>query len=133
MSSKEECWKRPGKSQAGVKWSDANKGDKENPENHCRLVAKEVEKDTREDLFAVTPPSEAKKMLFSLWASMPGMRLDFGDAVRACFQARAKRRVYAELSRGDHERRAHGMLKTETRGARDAAQNWEFECCTPRL
>ncbi len=40
----------------GVKWVDANKGDKESPEYRCRLVAKEIKKDKREDLLAAMPP-----------------------------------------------------------------------------
>ena len=44
----------------GVKWVDANKRDKEKPEYRCRLVAKEVKRDKQEDLFAATPPLEAK-------------------------------------------------------------------------
>ena len=69
----EECWKETGKGPVGVKWVDANKGDKEKPEYRCRLVAKEIKKDKREDLFAATPPLEAKKMLFSLWANVLGL------------------------------------------------------------
>ncbi len=60
-----------------VKWVDANKGDKEKAEYRCMLVAKETKKDKREDLFAAPPPLEAKKMLFSLCASVPRMCLDF--------------------------------------------------------
>ena len=93
----EECWRETGRAPIGVKWVDTNKGDKERPEYRCRLVAKEIKKDKREDLFAATPPLEAKKMLFSLWASIPGMCLDFGDVVRAYFHAKARRRVYVEL------------------------------------
>ncbi len=65
---REECWTVTGKAIAGVKWVDANEGDKEKPEYRCRLVAKEIEKDKREDLFAATPPLEAKKVSFSLRA-----------------------------------------------------------------
>ncbi len=57
------------------------------------MVAKEIKKDKREDLFATTPPLEPKEMLFSLWASVPGMCLDFGDVVRSYFHAMAKSRV----------------------------------------
>ena len=42
------------------------------------------ERDKREDLFAATPPLEAKKMVFSLWASVPGLCLDFGDGLCPC-------------------------------------------------
>ena len=112
----------------GAKRVDANKGDEEKPDHSCRLVGKEIEKDKREDLFAASPPLEAKKMLFSLWASMPGMCLDFGDVVRAYFHARARRRVYVELSKEDVEEGKRGLLKKAMYGTRDAAQNWELEC-----
>ena len=42
---------------------DVNKGDDVNPEYRSRLVAQEIKRDNREDLFAATPPLEAKKML----------------------------------------------------------------------
>ncbi len=62
---------------------DTNQGDKENPEYRYRLVAKEIKRDKREDLVAATPPLEAKKVLFSLFASIPGLCLDFIDVARA--------------------------------------------------
>ncbi len=62
----------PGGNQAGRR----HEGDKEKPEYHCTLVAKEIESDKREDLFAATPPLEAKNVLFPSWASVPGMRLN---------------------------------------------------------
>ncbi len=111
----------------GVKRVDTNKGDEEKPEYRCRLVAKEIKKDKREDFFAATPPLEAKKMLFSFWASVPGTRLDFGDAVRAYFHTGARRRVYVELSSEDSEEGKRGLLKKAMHGARDVAQNWELE------
>ena len=49
-----------------VRWLDINKGDEENKEYRSRLVAQEIKRDKRDDLFAATPPLEAKKMLFSL-------------------------------------------------------------------
>ena len=67
----EECWTETGKAPIGVKWVDTNKGDKERPEYRCRLVAKEIKKDKREDLFAATPPVEAKKMLFHCGPACP--------------------------------------------------------------
>ncbi len=59
----EECWKETGKEPVGVKWVDTNKGDTKKPEYRCKLVAKEIKKDKREDLFAATPPLEAKRIL----------------------------------------------------------------------
>ena len=37
-----------------------------NPDYISRLVAKELKKDNRDDLFAATPPLEALKMLISM-------------------------------------------------------------------
>ena len=61
-----ECWDATGKDPIGTRWVDVKKkGDKVHPEYRSRLVAKEVKLDKREDLFAATPPLEAKKLLFS--------------------------------------------------------------------
>ena len=90
-------------------------------------MATEIKRDRREDLFAATPPLEANKMLFSLFASMPGMILDFGDVVRAYFHAKARRRVFVDLPKEDHEEGKCGLLKKSMYGTRDAAQNWELE------
>ena len=95
----------------GVKWVDTDKGDKDKPEYRCRLVAKEIKEDKREDLFAATPPLEAKEMLVPLWASVPGLCLDFGDVVRAYFHAKARRKVCVELSKEDFEEGKCGLLK----------------------
>ena len=65
--------------------------------------------------------------LFSLWASMPEMSLDFGDVVRAYFHARARGKVYVELPEEDWEEGMCGRLELSMYGTRDAAQNWEEE------
>jgi hypothetical protein len=83
--------------------------------------------DKREDLFAATPPLEAKKILFSLWASCPGLCLDFVDVVRAYFHARARREVYVDLPAEDYDEGMCGRLCKAMYGTRDAAQNWELE------
>ena len=67
------------------------------------------------------------KLLFSLWASMDGMCLDFVGVVRAYFHARARREMYVELPREDHEEGMRGKLGKAMYGMRDAAQNWEVE------
>ncbi len=99
----------------------------ETPEYRCRLVAKEIKKDKREGLFAAMPQLESKKMLFSLWDSMPGARLGLGDVARASFRARARTRVHAELSKEDFEEGKRGMLKKAMCEIRDAAQNCGLE------
>ena len=103
----EDCWNSTGRAPVKVKWVDINKGDSVNHDYRSRLVAKELKMDKRLDLFAATPPLEAKKALFSAavtegigykrgdWQS--GMKLDFIDISRAFFQAEAIRDVYVEL------------------------------------
>ena len=114
----------------------ANKGDKAKPEYRARLVAKEIKKDIRDDLFAAMPPLEAKKVLFSLSQSLPGnsqgaYELFFIDIKRAYFHAKAIRDVYAELPEQDSAPGMWAHLLKSTYGIRDAAQNWERECtCT---
>ncbi len=106
---------------------DPSKGDKDKPEYRRRLAAKEIKRDKREDLFAATPPSEAKRVLSSLFASTPEMCLDFIDAVRAYFRAKARRSVYVELPIEDHQEEICGKLQKAMYGTRDAAQDWELE------
>ena len=62
----EECLRVTGKQPIGCRWIDTDKGDDDNPEYKSRLVAKEVKRATRDEMFAATPPLEAKKALFSL-------------------------------------------------------------------
>ena len=61
----QECWDNTGKEPIGTRWVDVNKGDDVNPEYRSRLVAQEIKTDKRGDLFAATPPLEAKKLLIS--------------------------------------------------------------------
>ena len=61
-----ECVARTGKRPIGSKWIDINKGDEKEPNYRSRLVAKEIRRGPSEDMFAATPPLEAKKCLFPL-------------------------------------------------------------------
>ena len=98
-----EFHQKTGKSPIKVKWVDINKGDEVNPEYRSRLVAKEIKNDKRDDLFAATPPLEAKKSLFSMAVTegigyvagdeKGGTKIDFIDISRAYFQAAAVRNV----------------------------------------
>ena len=109
------CWAITGKRPIQTKWVDVNKGDEENPEYRSRLVAKEFNNSKKNDIFAATPPLEAKKVLFSMavmegisfkrGARQDGMKLEFIDIRRAYFHAKAKRPVFVEL------RRRHGFVK----------------------
>ena len=105
----QECWEATGKPPVGTRWVEVNKGGRENPEYRSRLVAQEVKTDKREDLFAATPPLEAKKMLLAIVVSQWGMKhgrrmkLDFIDVRRAYFHAKARRDVFFKLPGEDHE------------------------------
>ena len=63
----EDCWRDTGKAPVIVRWVDTNKGGEGDILIRSRLVARDFKgKDNdRDDLFAGTPPLEAKKMLFS--------------------------------------------------------------------
>ena len=58
-----ECYEQTGKAPVQVRWIDINKGDSESPDYRSRLVAKEIKKDNRDDLFAATPPFEGLRPL----------------------------------------------------------------------
>ena len=98
----EECYEKTGKSPIRVRWLDINKGNEKNKEYRSRLVAQEIKRDNREDLFAATPPVEAKKLLFS-WAvtegvgyekgkEKNGMKIDFIDIKEGFLPGRGKKR-----------------------------------------
>jgi hypothetical protein len=116
----EECIKEAGKNPISVRWLDINKGDEDNLEYRSRLVAQELKRDKREDLFAATPPLEAKKLLFSkavtegfgYEAGKPeeGMKIDFIDISRAFFQGDAIRKVYVQLPQEDYQEGMCGKL-----------------------
>jgi len=96
-------------------------------------VAMEIKKDDRKDLFAPTPPLEAKKILFASAVTegygfeegkrAKGMKLDFIDVRRAFFHADCIRNVYVQLSDEDWEEGMCGKLNKAMYGTRDAAQN----------
>ncbi len=102
-----------GQEESGVQVQTSSKGDQARQQ--------------RAKLFAATPPLEAKKLLFSLWASMEEMCLDFTDVARAYFHARVRREMYVDLPREDHEEGMCGKLGKAMYGTRDAAQSWEVD------
>ena len=55
----------------GCHWVNCNKGDLANPDVRCRLVGQEVNHGDgpTEAFYAATPPLEAKRLLFSQWAT----------------------------------------------------------------
>ena len=91
-------------------------------------MAKEIKMDKRFDLFAATPPLEAKKMLFSSAIAEGigfhpgvrewGMKVDFVDISTAFFQGDAIREVYVELPHEDSKPGISAMLKKSMNGTR---------------
>ena len=131
-----ECWRYTGADPIGTRWVDINKGDNVNPEYRSRLVAQEIKRDKREDLFAATPPLEALNILISMAIShveskkrdKEVRKMEFNGVRRAYFHAKVRRRLYVRLppeaSAGPGK---CGRLKKAMYGTRDAAQNWEAE------
>ena len=62
----QEAMRVSGKKPIRGKRVDVNKGDEASPEYRSRYVACEIKRDKRDDLFAATPPLEAKQALVSI-------------------------------------------------------------------
>ena len=133
----EESYRVTGKAPIRSRWIDINKGDDANPEYRSRLVAKEINRSPSDEMFAATPPLEAKKMLFSL--AVTGLannrahnfkgvqKLLFIDVRRAYFYAPARRDVFVALPDEDSKAGYCAKLNVSMYGTRDAASNWEDE------
>lgn len=103
----EESHKVTGKGQIGSRWIDINKGDDVNPDYRSRLIAKKINRSPSDEMFAATPPLEAKKMPFSMAMNKFVQRratnfgtiqeLLFIDVRRTYFYAPARRPVYVTL------------------------------------
>ena len=88
-------------------------GGEEKPEYRYRLVTAEIKKDRTHDVFAVTSPLAAKKILMPMpmtegigydqGKEHQGMCLDFIDVRRAYSYAGSKRIVYVDLPPEDCE------------------------------
>ena len=86
-----------------------------------------------DELFAATPPLEAKKMLVSVAMTEGigfqrgrehgGMKSDFIDVRRVYVYAPSRRNVYVELPEEDADVGMCGKLMKSMYGAKDAAQN----------
>ena len=131
-----EAYKETGKGPISVRWIDINKGDVECPNYRSRLVAREINNNKREDLFAATLPLEALKVILSMTTSgNKGEAIMINNISRAFFHALAKRRVYVQLPQEDKEEGEEemcGRLISSMYGTRDAAQNW-FDACSQQL
>ena len=111
-----------------VRWIDINKGDSQNLNYRFRLVAREINTNKRDDLFAATPPLEALKVILSFTIKgNNGEALMINDISRAFFHAPAKRKVYVQLpeeDREDGDEAMCGRLNYSMYGTRDAVQTW---------
>ena len=114
------------------RWIMCNKGDSANPDMRARLVACEVNKEGKNDLFhASTPPLEAKKALFSMYASQrtrggKPLRLSFVDIRKAYFNGIPTRSLYMSLP--PELGLPPNLVAKQIRcvyGTRDAGKIWE--------
>ena len=129
-----KCWQKTGKAPVSVRWGDVNKGSVEVPEMRCRLVARDFkgkgDKD-REDLFAATPPLEAKRALFSKAVTRRKKgracrKLLFVDARKAHLNPECLEDVYIQLPDEVGSRPGFcGKLNFWLYGFRPAANAWE--------
>ena len=122
----------------GSRWVNCNKNDIHDPDVRCRLVAQEVNLHADESFYAATPPLEAKRMIFSEFASKRKMRgkplqISFVDVKKAYFYGVPERSLYvrfpAEMGMG---KRMVGKLVRCMYGTRDAGAIWE-SCYTTCL
>ena len=115
----------------GSRWVNCNKADLENPDVRCRLVGQEVNLHHDESFYAATPPLEAKRLLFSEFASSrtrhgKPLQLSFVDVKKAYFYGIPERDIYVRLP---HElgvsKQYVGKLVRCMYGTRDAGAIWE--------
>ena len=117
----------------GSRWVNCNKGDAENPDVRCRLVGQEINNGSGgcEDFYAATPPLEAKRLLFSEWASKKvwhgkKLKLSFVDIKKAYFNGTPTRNLYVRLPvELGLPKNTLGKLIKCMYGTRDAGAIWE--------
>ena len=127
-----DSWEKTGKGPVSVRWVDTNKGGLDEWEIRCRLVARDFkggDKD-RDDLFAGTPPLEAKRLLLSRAVTRRRdgryRKLMFIDARKAHLNPKCDQDVYIQLPEecGVGEGMC-GKLNYWLYGFRPAAAAWE--------
>ena len=115
----------------GSRWVNCNKGDASSPNVRCRRVAQEVAQEYDASFYAATPPLEAKRVLFSQWATEQTrggkkLKLSFVDIRKAYFNGKPTRSLYLRLPPELGLRRnVVGRLIRCCYGTRDAGQIWE--------
>ena len=87
---------------AGTRWVLCNKQDASDPDVRARLVAQEISTHPDDSFYAATPPLEAKRLLFSQWASEQyregsRLKLSFIDVRQAYFNGIPSRRLYVKF------------------------------------
>ena len=117
-----------------TRWIYQNKGDENDPNYRARLVAREINRMKRDDLFAAPPPLESLRMIVSKCAANQHYTEEsdryiimYNDVKRAYFHAPAKRPVYIKIPAEDFEAGDEdmvGVLNLSLYGTRDAAMNW---------
>ena len=117
----------------GCRWVNCNKGDLANPDVRCRLVGQEVNHGDgpTEAFYAATPPLEAKRLLFSQWATErkrdgKHLKISCVDIKKAYFNGRPKRSMYVRLPPElGLPKDTVGKLERCMYGTRDAGAIWE--------
>ena len=127
-----ECWEKTGKAPTSVRWVGTNKGTVEKMDIRQRLVARDFKGNdrNRDELFAGTPPLEAKRMLISKAATKRNNRivrkLLFIDVRKAHLNPRCEEDVYVELpEEWGAPPGMCGKLNFWLYGFRKAAAAWE--------
>jgi len=127
-----ESFEKTGKAPVSVRWVDTNKGDEVDYDVRCRLVGRDFKgaDNKRDDLFAETPPWEAKRMLFSRFMTRrrDGRRrkLMLIDAKKAHLNSKCDEDVYIELPEECNAPEGMcGKLEYWLYGFRPAAAAWE--------
>ena len=128
-----ECWDKTGKAPVSTRWVDTNKAwEEDGMEVRCRLVARDFkggDKD-RDDLFAETPPLEAKRLLLSRAATRRKdgrmRKAMFIHAKKAHLNPKCDQDVYIQLpSEVGCPEGMCGKLNYWLYGFRPAAAAWE--------
>ena len=125
----------------GSRWVNSNKNDIADPDVRCRLVGQEVNLHADESFYAATPPLEAKRLLFSEFASSTGkkgssMQLSFVDVKKAYFYGIPERELYVRLpAELGISKKYVGKLVRCMYGTRDAGAIWEscYAGCLTKL
>jgi hypothetical protein len=130
------CWDRTGKPPVSTKWVDVEKRDMEKLSIRSRWVARDFKgkgEGDREDLFAATPPLEAKKLLFK-WVRRKrsdghenNEKVMLIDVRKAHLNAVCDSEVYVELPPEANAPGKCGKLVRWLYGMRPAANAWERE------